>query len=76
MVEASLFIGAAIIGLTEFIKALSPKVAGAVTIAVAVAVGVVVALIDTQIGVADISIAQGIMTGLGSVGVVTVANKI
>lgn len=76
MVEAALFIGAAIIGVTEFIKALSPKVSGALTIVVAVVVGLVVALIDTQIGVQDISIAQGIMTALGSVGVVTVANKI
>ena len=76
MVEASLFIGAAIIGITEFIKTISPKVSGALTIVVAVVVGLVVALIDTQIGVQDISIAQGIMTALGSVGVVTVANKI
>ena len=76
MVEATLFISAAIIGITEFIKTLSPKVSGALTIVVAVVVGLVVALSDAQIGVQGISIAQGIMTALGSVGVVTVANKI
>jgi len=74
--EATIFIGAVIAGVTEAIRALSPKVKGAVTVAVAVLVGVLVALVDTQVGVKDITLAQGIVIALGTVGVVGTAKKI
>lgn len=76
MVEAVVFVGAIIAGVTEFIKNLSPQIQGAVTVAVAVAVGIVVALVDVQMGIENISIAQGIMIGLASAGVVGTAKKI
>lgn len=75
-VEAVLFIGAAIIAVTEAIKHLVPTVNGAVTIGVSVLVGVLVALLDTEIGVQNLTVAQGIMTALASSGVVTVAKKV
>lgn len=75
MVEAALFIGTVIAGVTEFVKYIVPKVNGAVTIAVAVLVGVVVALVDAQIGVTDINVAEGIMTAFGTVGVVSLVKK-
>lgn len=76
MIESVVFIGAVIIAVTQFIKSLVPNINGAVTIVVAVAVGVLVALLDKQIGVADISIAQGVMTGLAAVGVHSTARQI
>lgn len=77
MVEAVLFIGAVIAGVTQAVKlALPERVHGIVTVLVAVLVGVVVALIDTAVGVEDISVASGIMIALGTVGVVTTADRI
>lgn len=76
MIDSVLFIGAVIIAVTQFVKTLAPNVNGAVTIAVAAAVGILVALIDTEVGVADITIAQGLLTGLAAVGVHTTASRI
>jgi hypothetical protein len=75
-IDSVVFIGAAIIAATQFIKNIAPQVNGAVTIVVAVALGILVALIDKNIGVSDITVAQGIMTGLASSGVVTTARNI
>lgn len=74
--ESVLFIGAVVTAVTELIKRVVPKVEGWVVIPVAGLVGLIVALVDTYIGVADVSIAQGIMIGLGASGVVTVASTI
>jgi type III secretory pathway component EscU len=76
MVDSVLFIGTIIIAVTELIKYYVPKVRGPFTIAVAGIVGLVVALVDTHIGVADVTIAQGILTGLSASGVVAVAAKV
>ncbi len=76
MIEATVFIGAVIIGLTQGIKYLIPNITGWVTILVAIIVGVIVALTDQLIGVTDISVAQGLMIALASVGATTVASKI
>lgn len=74
--ESALFIGAVIAAVTELIKRVVPQVGGWVTIVVAGLVGLLVAVVDTYIGVADVSIAQGIMIGFASAGVVTVASRI
>jgi hypothetical protein len=75
-VQGAIFIGAAIIAITQMIKYIAPKVNGAVTIFVAVCVGIIVAAIDTNIGVSNLTIAQGIMTALAAVGVhTTVTNR-
>lgn len=74
-VSAVVFIGAAIIGTTQFIKFLAPNVNGAWTILVSAVLGALVAVFDTNIGVENITIANGIMIGLGSSGVVTVARN-
>lgn len=76
MIDSVLFIGAAIIAVTQALKLLAPTVNGAVTIAVAALLGLLVALVDTHIGIADISVAQGILTGLAAVGVHTTATRI
>lgn len=76
MIEGVLFLGAVIAGITQFLKLLIPAVNGAWVIATAVGVGIVVALVDVQIGVVDISIAQGILTALGAAGVIATAEKV
>lgn len=76
MIDSVLFIGTIIIAITQAIKFLAPRVNGAVTILVTALVGLFVALLDTQIGVVDITVAQGILIGLSSAGVVTVASKV
>jgi hypothetical protein len=76
VIAASVFIPLAIIAVTQFIKYLAPKVNGAVTIAVAVVLGIVIALVDVLIGIADITVAQGIVYALGAVGITTTAQKL
>ena len=76
MIDSVLFIGTIIVAITELIKYYVPRVQGPFTIAVAAIVGVAVALADTHIGVQDITIAQGILTGLSAAGVVAVAAKV
>lgn len=74
--EATIFIGSIIAGITQVIKLLSPKVQGIVTVVVAVLAGIVVAVLDTQIGIADVTIAEGIVTALGTIGVVTAIDRV
>lgn len=75
LVQAALFIPLLILAVTQLIKMAVPAVKGWVTIVVAFVIGVVVALLDTHIGVADISIAQGLVFALGAIGLSTVASK-
>jgi hypothetical protein len=76
MVEAGLFLAVVIIAATQLIKYLVPKLSSVLVIVVAIVLGVVVALIDTHIGIADITVAQGILAGLSAVGIHTVASKV
>lgn len=75
LVQATLFIPLLIVAVTQIIKMFVPAVNGAVTILVALALGVLVSLLDTHIGVADVTVAQGIVLGLGAVGVTVLASK-
>lgn len=75
--DANLFITAVIAGLTEALRLSFPeRVNGAVTIAAAAVIGVLVAIVDTSIGLADISIAAGLMYGLGAAGITAALKKI
>jgi hypothetical protein len=76
MVDSVVFIGLVIIAVTQAVKIVVPKINGAVTIIVAVLVGAAVALLDTHIGVADVTVAQGVMIALAAVGVHTTASQI
>lgn len=77
MVEASIFIAAIIAGTTEAIKSMFPgKVYGIVTVVVALLAGVAVSLLDTTIGIVDITVAQGVMISLGAIGTVGTVKKI
>jgi hypothetical protein len=75
LVQATIFIPLLIVAVTQIIKMFVPKVNGAITILVALALGIVVAIVDTHIGVQDVTIAQGIVFGLGAVGVTVLASK-
>jgi hypothetical protein len=74
-VPAAILIPLLIVAIVQIIKMFVPKVNGAVTVVVALIVGAVIALLDTHIGVGDITVAQGIVLGLGAVGVTVLANK-
>lgn len=77
MIESTVFIGAVIVGFTQFVRLiLDKKYDRAIIIVFAVLTGVLVALFDTQLSIASISVAQGILIGLAAPGVVTVASKI
>lgn len=75
MVEAALFIPLIIIAATQMIKMAQPQISGFVTILVAFGVGLVIALVDTTIGVVDVTIAQGLVFALEAVGVTALASK-
>lgn len=75
MVEGALFLGIVILAVTQLIKMANPNVQGWLTIIVAFAVGLVIALVDTFIGVQDMSIAQGIMGALTAIGIASTAKK-
>lgn len=76
MIDSTVFIGAVIIAATQAVKYVAPKVNGVVTIIVAALIGALVGLIDTNIGVVNVSVAQGVMIALAAVGVTTVASKV
>ena len=75
LVSATLFVPLLIVAVVQIIKMFVPAVNGAITIVVALALGVLVALIDTHIGVEDVSIANGVVLGLTAVGVTVLASK-
>lgn len=75
LVQASLFVPLLILAVTQLIKMAVPAVKGWVTVVVAFVVGVVVALLDTNIGVADITVAQGLVYSLGAIGISAAASK-
>lgn len=75
LVSATLFVPFLIIAATQVIKMFVPKVNGGVTILVALVLGVLVALVDTHIGVTDISIAVGLVLAGAAVGISVTANK-
>lgn len=77
MIEPVLFLGAVVAGVTQLVKLLKDKAYDrAVIIGIAVVVGVLVSLVDTEIGVANITLAQGVLLGFSAAGVVAVAEKI
>lgn len=76
-ISSAVFIATIIAGSTEAVKNLFPgKVYGILTVITAVLVGVGVALLDTSMGLDNISIAQGVTIALGTVGAVGTVSKI
>lgn len=75
MVEATLFIPLIIIAVTQMLKMAFPQITGFLTVGIAFVVGIVVALVDKDIGVVDVTIAQGLVSALGAIGITTLAAK-
>lgn len=74
--EATIFLSVVILALTQLVKmALPEQVHGWITIIIAFVVGVVVALVAPAIGVAETTIAQGIVGALGAIGISTAFSK-
>lgn len=77
MVDGIVFIGLVIVGITDLYRYLRDRnYEGAFTIVVAVLAGLLVGLVDTMIGIPDLTVAQGVMAGLSAVGVVAIAKKV
>lgn len=74
-VPAIVFIPLLIIAVTQMIKMASPVVRGWVTIGVALILGAISAIVDTHIGVQDVTVAQGIVLGLGAIGITVATSK-
>lgn len=74
--DAVVFLSVVILALTQLVKmALPERVQGWITIIIAFALGILIALIDTFIGVADVSIAEGIYASLGAIGISAAFSK-
>lgn len=77
MIEGAVFIGLVVVALVQLVKCVRVKDwDSVVTILSGAILGALVGIFDTRIGVVDISVAQGIMVGLGAVGGHTVARQI
>lgn len=76
MIDSTLFITTLIVALTQVLKFAHPAVSGIITILCAVVVGILVAVFALPLGVAHITIAQGILDGLAAVGIHTLASKV
>lgn len=68
------FIGLIVIAITQQIKFLSPAVTGIVTAVVAVVIGALVGLLDTAIGLPDVTVAFAIWTAVGAIGAHTLVS--
>lgn len=74
--DSVLFLSVVIMALTQLVKAALPeRVHGWITVVIAFVVGVVVSLLAPVIGVADTTIAEGIVGALGAIGIATAAGK-
>ena len=75
VVDAAILIPLLIVAVTQMIKMALPQITGFVTILVALAVGILVAVLDVPLGIADITVAQGLYLALGAVGITAIAAK-
>lgn len=76
MIDSTLFITTLIIALTQVVKFAHPAVTRIITVLVAVVIGILVSVFATPLGVAHLTIAQGILDGLAAVGIHTLASKV
>ena len=75
LVQASLFIPLVILAVTQLVKMAFPQIVSWLTVVVAFLVGILVAVIDTHIGVQDITVAQGVVYALGAIGISVAFSK-
>lgn len=74
--DAVFFLSVVILAITQLIKmALPEQVHGWITIIIALVVGVLVALFAPWLGVADTTVAEGIVGALGAIGIASTADK-
>lgn len=77
MISGTIFIGAVIVGITEFAKRLHDKdTRGALMIVLAAVVGGLVAAAHAQLGIMPLTVAQGILIGLAAAGAYKVTTNI
>lgn len=74
--DGVVFVGAVVVAVVDAVKSLVPGVQGAVTVLVAGLVGLLVSVVDVELGIASLTAAEGIMAGLAAAGVVGVAKRV
>ncbi len=74
--EGVVFIGAVVVAVVDAAKSLSPKINGYVSVVLAGLIGGLIALVDVELGVQNLSVAEGILAGLAASGTVGVAKRI
>lgn len=70
------FIGGIVIAITQQIKFLSLKITGVLTVIIAIIVGALIGMLDNQLGLPDITVAQGIWIAIAAVGAHTLASSV
>lgn len=75
LVDAAVFLPVVILAVTQLLKMAVPAISGWLTVVVVLVLGVTLAYFDVFIGVSDISIAQGVMSALGAIGINVLADK-
>lgn len=74
--EVTLFLSTVIMALTQLVKmALPERVQGFITVIIALIMGVVISLVAEPLGLAQVSIAEGIVASLGAIGITTAFSK-
>lgn len=74
--EAVFFLSVVVIALTEMVKRLLPEnVQGWITILIALAMGVVASLAAEWLGLAPTTPAEGIVAGLGAIGITSAMDR-
>lgn len=74
--ESAAFLAVVILALTQMVKmALPEQVHGWVTIIIAFVVGVIVAVFAGPLGLADTTIAEGLVGALGAIGISSAFSK-
>lgn len=75
--ESVVFVSLAVVAVTELLKRIQAKDYQGVAVIVAAALlGALVAAFDTELGVLPLTIAQGVVVGLGAVGIHQVARQV
>lgn len=74
--EVSVSFGLIVVALVQLLKFLVPKVSRELTVVAAGLVGLGLAAVDAELGLGNLSLAEGIAHGFAAVGGVTLAQKV
>lgn len=74
--DGIVFVGAVVVAVVDAVKSLFPDVKGAFTVLAAAVVGALLSLVDVELGITNLTVAEGVMAGLAASGAVSVAKRV